>query len=83
MRQWRASGSAAPDPGSLVFRNESELTMQNYGDARRFRSASGEMATYETHIWIDTGNRLHFVVDPTRRGIEVGYLGTHLKTWKF
>lgn len=83
VRQWRASGAATPDPGSLVFRGESDLTMQNYGDLRRFRSASGQMATYETHIWIDTGNRVHFIVDAARRGIEVGYLGTHLKSWNF
>ncbi|WP_137803352.1 hypothetical protein [Caulobacter sp. 3R27C2-B] len=83
VRQWRASGAAAPDPGNLIFRGESELTMQNYGDLRRFRSASGQMATYETHLWIDTGNRLHFIIDTGQRGIEVGYIGTHLKTWKF
>lgn len=83
VRQWRASGSAAPNPGSLVFRSESDLTMKNYGDLRRYRSASGQMLAYETHIWIDTGNRLHFIVDADARGIEVGYLGTHLKTWRF
>lgn len=83
VRQWRASESATPDSGSLVFRDESDLTMQNYGDLRRFRSGSGQMATYKTHIWIDTGNRLHFIVDTAQRGIEIGYLGPHLKTWNF
>ncbi|RZJ46223.1 MAG: hypothetical protein EON87_05475 [Brevundimonas sp.] len=83
VRQWRVSGAAAPDPGSLVFRSESDLTMQNYGDQRRYRSASGQMVTYEIHIWIDTGTRLHFILDTDGRGIEVGYLGTHLKTWRF
>lgn len=83
VRQWRVSGTAMPEPGNLAFRNESELTMQNYGDLRRYRSASGQMATYETHVWIDTGNRLHFIIDAAHRGIEVGYLGPHLKTWRY
>ena len=81
-RNWKSSGSAEPDQGNLIFRNESALTMDNYGNQRRFRSASGEIKTYERHVWIDQGNRIHFIVDFDARSIEIGYIGTHLKTWK-
>ena len=81
VRHWRSSGSAEPDQANLIFRNESALTMDNYGNQRRFRSASGEMKTYEQHVWIDQGNRIHVIVDVGARSIEVGYIGTHLRTW--
>ncbi|MER9546121.1 hypothetical protein NKI72_29445 [Mesorhizobium sp. M0437] len=81
VQRWRASGAAQVDPGSMVLRNESDLTMDNYGDQRRFRAASGEIRTYEKHIWIDRGNRIHFILDQTLRAIEIGYIGPHLRTW--
>ena len=83
VRRWRSSGSAEPDQGNLNFRNESDLTMDKYGNQRRFRSATGEVKTYEQHIWIDQGNRIHFIVDVGARSIEIGYIGTHLRTWKY
>ena len=83
VRRWQASGSAEPETGNLVFRAESSLTMDNYGDQRRHRSSTGEIRTYEQHVWIDRGNRLHFILDRAARTLEVGYLGPHLKTWKF
>ncbi len=81
--RWKASGSGEPDPGNMVLRNESDLTMQNYGAARRFRSAAGSIETYERHVWIDRGNRIHFLLDHANRTVEVGYVGTHLPTWSF
>jgi len=81
VRRWRATGAAEPELGNLVFRNESELTMDNYGSERRHRSSSGEMRSYETHVWIDRGNRIHFILDPQARSLEIGYIGPHLRTW--
>ena len=83
VRNWRSTGSAEPDHCNLNFRNESALTMDNYGNQRRFKSASGEMKTYEQHIWIDPGNRIHFIVDVDARSIEIGYIGRHLSTWNY
>lgn len=83
VRRWQASDSAEPETGNLSFNGESPLTMDNYGDQRRFRSSTGEIQTYELHVWIDRGNRLHFILDKAARTLEVGYLGPHLKTWKF
>ncbi len=82
VRDWRARGLANPDTRSLVFKPESQLTMDNYGGERLHRSADGSMRTYETHIWIDGGHRIHFVTDPETRSLEIGYIGPHLRTWK-
>lgn len=83
VRRWQASGAVEPDTGSLVFQGESDLTMDNYGEERRYRSSTGEIRTYETHVRIDLGNRLHFILDKAARALEVGYLGPHLRTWRF
>ncbi|MDP1598444.1 hypothetical protein [Phenylobacterium sp.] len=83
VRRWQNTSSAGPETANLVFHGESDLTMDNYGDQRRFRSSTGEVRTYEQHVWIDRGNRLHFILDSATRTLEVGYLGPHLKTWKF
>lgn len=82
-KRWKESGSAEPEPGNLVLRRESELTMQNYRQERRFRSAAGEIETYETHVWIDRGNRVHLLLDYANRTVEIGYVGRHLRTWTF
>lgn len=82
-RRWQDTGSAVPDPRGLELKGESDLTMQNYANLRRFRSSTGEMRTYETHIWIDQGNRIHLFLNNEERTIEVGYVGKHLRTWRF
>ncbi|MNY65425.1 hypothetical protein D3C86_2026940 [compost metagenome] len=81
--RWKSTGDGEPDPGSMVLRNESDLTMQNYGGDRRFRSAAGTIKTFERHVWIDKGNRIHFLLDHVNRTVEIGYVGTHLPTWNF
>lgn len=81
-RRWRNTGIAMPDSGSLELKPESELTMQNYAEERRYRSSTGEMRTYETHVWIDSGNRIHLLLDQEARTVEIGYVGPHLRTWK-
>jgi len=82
-RRWQETGSANPDSGGLELKGESDLTMQNYSDERRFRSSNGDMRIYETHVWIDRGNRIHLILDNEQRIIEIGYIGTHLRTWNF
>lgn len=82
-RRWKDSAAAQLDPGSLDLKGESDLTMQNYAEERSFRSESGEMRTYETHVWIDSGNRIHLLLDRELRTVEIGYVGPHLRTWKY
>lgn len=82
-RCWQETGSANPDLGGLELKGESDLTMQNYSDERRFRSSNGDPRVYETHVWIDRGNRIHLILDNEQRSIDIGYIGTHLRTWNF
>jgi len=80
-RRWQETGNL--NLGGLELKGESDLTMQNYSDERRFRSSNGDMRTYETHVWIDRGNRIHLILDNEQRTIDIGYIGTHLRTWNF
>lgn len=57
---------------------ESKATMQQFGDFRRFRGADGVMNTFEEHVRVGRGNRIHIFIH--EKIIEVGYLGTHLPT---
>lgn len=80
---WSHSESNLPDFAGLEIRPESDLTMQNYAAARRFRSATGDIRTYEKHVTVTSGTRIHLIVDDEARSIEIGYIGVHLPTWKF
>ena len=75
--RWKALETDA-FPG--VLRPESALTMDNYGTKRRFRGYDGEMRTFEEHVWVDRGHRIHVFRHPGKK-LEVGYVGRHLKTW--
>ena len=73
----------APDPfppGVTQIKPETDKTMNKYGTARNFRGADGQIHTYEEHLWIDTGHRIHIIRDRTTRSLEVGYIGHHLPT---
>jgi len=83
VREWRASGNQIPDFAGMEIKAESELTMQNYGGDRRFRSSTGAMRTYEHHVNVSLGTRIHLVVEEGTRTIEIGYIGAHLPTWRF
>lgn len=83
VRQWQISGDAVPPQCGLELTGESDLTMQNYGGERAFRSSDGTMRTYETHVWIDKGNRIHLILDSQARTVDVGYIGPHLRTWRY
>jgi RecB family exonuclease len=57
--------------------------MKRYGTARRFRGLDGLQHTYEDHMWIDRGNRIHMIREETHRDVEVGYIGVHLPTMDY
>jgi hypothetical protein len=59
---------------------ESKGTMDRYGNNRVFRNAQGAKATFECHMWIDKGHRIHLIKHDGERQIEVGYIGHHLPT---
>jgi hypothetical protein len=80
-RRWQTEQTVAPETGNIIFRSESDLTMQNYENDRKFRSSRGTVQTYEKHVWIDRGNRIHFIIKAKERTFEIGYIGPHLRTW--
>ncbi len=82
-RGWQDTATQLPDFSDIEIKPESDLTMQNYGAARRFRSSAGPIVTYELHANIGRGTRIHLLINEADRTIEIGYIGTHLPTWKF
>lgn len=60
--------------------DESESTMQQFGDQRRFRNPKGDFALYRFHAMVGSAYRIHLRVIHDPRGIEIGYIGRHLDT---
>ncbi len=67
---------------ALNISPESKLTMDNYGNERKFKLPNGKIEFFELHI--KTGDlRFHFFPDNTARKVYIGYIGKHLRTWKY
>ena len=81
VRRWRRG--AAESPVLPKVHSESERTMQQYGDRRVFRSASGASETFRLHAMVGDRYRIHLRIDRRDRSVEVGYVGEHLPTVKF
>ena len=78
-RAWRRD-PAALSPNLPKCHSESEPTMQQFGNQRRFRDPKGEMASYKLHTMVGSAYRIHLRVIHDPRGIEIGYIGRHLDT---
>lgn len=76
---WRSVGGGAPSWPCKVtneserLRNDSRLTAQ-----RRFRSRSGQRELFLWHARFGSAGRIHLRFDPSRREVEIGYIGGHL-----
>ena len=81
VRRWRRD--AAESPVLPKIHSESEPTMQQYGDRRVFRSASGASETFRLHAMVGDRYRIHLRIDRRDRSVEIGYVGEHLPTVKF
>lgn len=81
VRRWRRD--AAESPVLPKIHSESEPTMQQYGDRRVFRSASGAHETFRLHAMVGGRHRIHLRIDRRDRSVEIGYVGEHLPTVKF
>lgn len=79
--EWKRKPTAHPPFSALSVTDESDLTMQNYGRERNFHGDDGVVRTFEKHVWIDRGNRIHIYIHRDSHTIEIGYLGKHLTTW--
>lgn len=64
---------------ALRISPESSITMNRYGNERRFSLPNGGTELFELHI--KTGDlRFHFFPDNQNRKVYVGYIGAHLST---
>lgn len=58
---------------------ESGATMAKYGYEREFRASTGKKETFEKHVYLPDGHRLHLREITDRYRIEIGYIGPHLR----
>jgi hypothetical protein len=81
--EWQASESSEFPSGPSKITPETPGTMKNYGGERRYRGYDGITRTFEEHIWIDRGNRIHLIRHRESKVLEIGYIGKHLSTMKY
>ena len=76
---WRSVGGGAP-PWTCKVTNESESLRKHsrLAKRRRFRSRSGGRALFLWHARVGSAVRIHLRFDPSRREVEIGYIGGHL-----
>lgn len=80
-RNWRRE--MTEEPALPKVNPESEATMQQYGNERQFRSASGEKKSFPLHVMLGNAYRIHLRIDKQNKSLEIGYIGEHLPTVKF
>lgn len=78
-QDWRKNPSKT-HPTLPQCHTESPATMKLYGDQRKFRSPDGERVDYKLHCMVGNSYRIHLTVTHNPRGIEIGYIGRHLRT---
>jgi len=81
---WPYAGGAEP-PWTCRVSDESESVKKNprFRDARQFRSATGEPLLFLPHARFGIGERIHLRFDPSKKEIEIGYVGPHLPTKRY
>ncbi|WP_122509963.1 hypothetical protein [Pseudomonas viridiflava] len=77
-RYWNRNG-AMPE-NCMEFKPESDFTMNKYGGQRNRKGYDGEQRTFELHVWVGCGTRIHLFKHDDLRKIEIGYVGPHLDT---
>lgn len=77
----RAPDTRFEDGLGLRASDESEATMNSYGDARKFPDEEGTKITCSWHIKLGPQAwRIHYVVRAPQRSVLIGYVGEHLRT---
>ena len=82
-KAWRESASDQFPGGTTEIKRETPRTMTRYGNDRRFRAYDGSTKTFEDHLWIDRGHRIHLFFDAKGKRVEIGYIGRHLPTMEY
>ncbi|MBF0539239.1 MAG: hypothetical protein HQL03_13405 [Nitrospirae bacterium] len=63
---------------------ESDITLKHYGNCRTFKCADGVERTFTWHSKLGLNIRIHFYPpDGETNDFTIGYIGTHLRTWKY
>lgn len=81
VRDWRRDGTDAPVLPKV--HNESERTMQQFGNRRIFGDVNGIRKEYRLHAMVGNSRRIHLAIDQGTRTLEIGYIGRHLPTATF
>ena len=81
---WPGAGGPEP-PWTCRVTDESKSVKKTpkWRDARRFRSATGELLLFLQHARFGEAERIHLRLDASAREIEIGYVGHHLPTKRF
>ncbi len=82
-RAWRESADDKFPDGVTEIKRETPRTMARYGNDRRFCANDGVTKTFEDHMWIDRGHRIHLLMDAGEKRVEIGYVGRHLPTMEY
>jgi hypothetical protein len=80
-QHWQQHGTLPEN--CITFQNESEFTMNKYGYQRNRKGYDGEPRTFELHVWVGSGTRIHLFKHDNLKQIEIGYMGPHLDTKLF
>src|SRR5262249_22823689 len=79
-RNWR-EGGFEPDQLPCKVSPESQTTLEQYGQERTFTCPDGEKRVFSWHVRLTPSAwRIHFLPEPSRRRIIIGYVGHHLPT---
>lgn len=79
VQRWKLTG-IFPDDAMPPITGESASTMEQFGEARRFRDEAGNIRVFEDHIWVDSLYRIYLIKDTDTHAIKIGYIGRHLPT---
>lgn len=64
-------------------KDESEATMNKYGEERNFKDQNGNIAQYRFHFNLTDGERIYIGGIDSKKQIFIAYIGNHLRTVKY
>ena len=82
VRDWQCT-PCQKDLTLSYISKETQATMRQFGEQRKFRDSKGNIKIFELHTRIDRKYRIHLRIDYRERSMEIGYIGKHLPTNKF
>lgn len=83
MENWQ---SGPYDPSGVDWSVESESTLQQYGDTRKFSCVDGVVRQFSSHTKITISNsnkRIYYYPECPNGLVHIGYVGDHLRTARY